>query len=167
MLRKGVVALTTLCMIILIVGCASIVSKSSYQVTINSHPDQADITVMDQTGYVYYSGKTPATIMLNTKKGYFQGKDYTVTFSKNGYAPHKAQIRRGVDAWYLVGNLLIGGLIGWLIVDPATGAMWTLEKEMNVALSKQTSSISNETGLRVVSIDDVPNHLRSKLIRID
>lgn len=30
-----------------------------------------------------------------------------------------------MNGWY-IGNLLFGGIIGLLIVDPATGAMWTL-----------------------------------------
>lgn len=32
-------------------------------------------------------------------------------------------------AWYIGGNLLFGGLIGWLIVDPASGAMWHFDPE--------------------------------------
>jgi hypothetical protein len=30
-----------------------------------------------------------------------------------------------MDGWY-IGNILFGGVIGFLIVDPATGAMWKL-----------------------------------------
>jgi len=36
-------------------------------------------------------------------------------------------------AWYLAGNIVFGGIAGWLIVDPLTGAMWRLSpKEVNV-----------------------------------
>jgi len=152
---------------IITVGCASIVSKSSYQVAINSQPDQADISITDEKGKIIYTGKTPTIVTLDTKAGFFKGKDYAVTFSKEGYAKHTAQIKRGVDGWYIAGNLVFGGLIGWLIVDPATGAMWTLPKEINATLSPNTSSISNRTNLRIVLFDDVPKHLRSNLVKID
>ena len=39
-----------------------------------------------------------------------------------------------LNAWYW-GNILFGGLIGWLIVDPATGAMWKLKDEFTLHLS--------------------------------
>ena len=38
------------------------------------------------------------------------------------------------DGWYIGGNILVGGLIGWFIVDPLTGAMYTLPKEVNADL---------------------------------
>jgi hypothetical protein len=31
-----------------------------------------------------------------------------------------------IDGWYW-GNLLIGGIIGMVFVDPLTGAMWKLD----------------------------------------
>jgi len=42
-----------------------------------------------------------------------------------------------VGGWYIAGNILVGGLIGWFIVDPITGAMWNLEPEnVEMALTK-------------------------------
>ena len=151
-----------------IVACASIVSKSSYPVTIKSSPAQADITIKDETGKAVYDGKTPTTVTLNTKAGYFKGKDYTVTFSKEGYDKHEAVIKRGVDTgWYIFGNILFGGLIGWFIVDPITGAMWKLPDELSVDLTEQkTSQQEYVPALHIVTLDDVPKNLRSKLIRI-
>ena len=40
---------------------------------------------------------------------------------------HLVQIQGKLDGWYF-GNLLFGGLIGMVIVDPITGAMYRLEK---------------------------------------
>ena len=156
-----------LCLVFVIFGCASIVSKSQYPISINSQPDQATIKVTDESGKTIYSGKTPTTVTLDTKKGYFSGKDYTVTFEKEGYTKHTAQIRRGVDGWYILGNLFFGGIIGWLIVDPLTGAMWTLDKECNATLTPLSSSKNSEHSLRIVQIDDVPHHLYSKLKKIN
>jgi hypothetical protein len=149
--------------IAVLVGCASIVSKSEYPVSISSQPQGADITIVNRSKEAVYSGKTPTTVTLTAKAGFFKGENYTVTFKKEGYALHTAQIERGVDGWYIAGNILIGGLIGWFIVDPATGAMWTL-KNLHVDLSSQTSSIQKQ--IHIVTIDEVPDYLRSKMVKI-
>jgi hypothetical protein len=145
-------------------GCASIVSKSEYPVSISSKPEGADIAIVNRAKESVFQGKTPTTVTLKAGAGFFKGEKYIVTFKKEGYSPHTAQIERGVDGWYILGNIVFGGLIGWLIVDPATGAMWTL-KNLHVDLSPQTSSIQNQ--IHIVTIDDVPDNLRSKMIRIN
>ncbi len=145
------------------VGCASIVSKSTYPVTINSSPDGAEITVTDSDGKVYLEAITPATISLKAGAGFFKGANYTVTFELPGYTKHTAEINRRVDGWYIGGNLFFGGLIGWLIVDPATGAMWTLN-DLYVDLSETTSSIYEE--IQVVTINEVPDELKRKMVKI-
>jgi len=72
-----------------------------------------------------------------------------------------------LNGWY-IGNLLFGGLIGLLIVDPLTGAMWTLDpKDINLILEKKTAGLpSDRRALSVVSLEDVPDYLRDKMIRI-
>lgn len=148
-------------------GCASIVSKSEYPVSISSQPEGAEISIINRNGQSVFSGTTPTTIFLKAGAGFFKGENYTVTFKKDGYAPYTAQIQRNIDGWYIAGNFVFGGLIGWLIVDPATGAMWTL-KNLHVDLSSvQTSSIENENAIQIVTIDDVPDNLRSQMVRVN
>lgn len=151
---------------LLAAGCATIVGKSVYPVLIKSQPDQADITIVDENGTAVFKGKTPTTVSLPTKRGYFQGKNYTVTFAKPGYATQTAAIKRGVSGWYIGGNFLFGGLIGWLIVDPLTGAMWTLPSETTARLAPQTSMQESDASVQFVSLDDVPESLRVKMIRL-
>lgn len=158
------VVLFVLCVVFL-AGCATIVSKSDYPVSISSQPQGAEITITNRAGAKVYSGKTPTTLNLTAGAGYFKGENYTVTFKKDGYNPHTAQISRGVDGWYLAGNIIFGGLIGWLIVDPITGAMWTLENLHVDLTSSQTSSAENE--IRIVTIDQVPKQLLSKMKKIN
>ena len=146
-------------------GCASIVSKSEYPISISSTPQAADISILNRARESVFTGKTPTTVTLKAGAGYFKGENYNVTFKKEGYNPHTAQIERGVDGWYIAGNIFFGGLIGWLIVDPATGAMWTL-KNLHVDLSSESSSLFKE-GLHILTIDDVPDHFRSKMVRIN
>jgi hypothetical protein len=49
-----------------------------------------------------------------------------VRVSKDGYESVDIAVAGTVNGWY-IGNILFGGLIGMLIVDPLTGAMYTLE----------------------------------------
>lgn len=149
---------------IFIVGCASIVSKSQYPVSITSQPEGSDIRIVNSNGDTVFTAKTPTTITLKADAGYFKGEDYTVIFKKENYTPQTAIIKRGVDGWYILGNFFIGGLIGWLIVDPATGAMWTLDN-LHVDMTSPTSLLQIEE-LHVVTIDYIPEHQRSELIRL-
>ena len=167
-MKKIVCFLTLLIFAFMISGCASIVSNSQYPVTINSHPSGAEIQIVDETGKVFLKAETPTTVTLAAGNGYFKGKDYTITFIKEGYSSHSASIERGVDGWYLAGNLLFGGLIGWFIVDPATGAMWKLPKEITADLSPQQASLNDEiNSIHVLSIDQVPEALRDKMVQIN
>lgn len=150
-------------------NCASIMGKSQYPVNITSEPDKASISIVDEEGKEVYSGTTPTVVTLATKAGYFRGKTYTVTFSKDGYAKHTAEIRRSVSKWYIYGNFVFGGLIGWLIVDPVTGAMWTLDQNISANLSPLSSATDGASAgaLRIASIDDVPAALRLSMRRIE
>jgi len=151
----------------LVSGCASILSDSSYPVTINSYPDQANITITDEKGMELYKGKTPSTITLKAGDSYFHGKDYRITFKKDGYEAQTAFIHRTLDGWY-VGNILFGGLIGILIVDPLTGAMWKLDSPLIVNLVEKTASSDNYNAtLQIVMIDDISKDLRSKIVRVN
>lgn len=109
-------------------GCASIVSGRDTPIPINSIPDGAAFTVVDENGTVTHRGTTPASVTLPRSGGYFNGRDYALTFEKDGYNSAQTDLRTRPSAWYLLGNLGFGGVIGWLIVDPATGAMWTFDK---------------------------------------
>jgi hypothetical protein len=94
--------------------------------------------------------------------------NYTVTFTKAGYASQEHKIKRGVNGWYIGGNFFFGGLIGWLIVDPITGAMWTLERNCSAELAPLTSSSAGDAeNLNIVSLADVPNDLRQHLRRVN
>lgn len=147
-------------------ACASIVSKSEYPVTITSNPEQAKITIYNEDSMKMYTGRTPTTISLKAGESYFDGLDYTVNFQKEGYESQTIVISSKLDGWYF-GNILFGGLIGLLIVDPLTGAMWKLDSTYIANLSEKTSSLEQgEKSIQFVLIDDVPKSLRSKMVRI-
>lgn len=121
--------------VIALTGCASIVSKSKWPVTFKSDPSGAEVVISDENGKEVNRGTTPATITLPAKRGYFASETYQVSLELNGYRENKGIIKADMNGWYF-GNILFGGLIGLLVVDPLTGAMWKLPKEYSVNLSK-------------------------------
>jgi hypothetical protein len=76
------------------------------------------------------------SIKLPAGTNYFQPERYTVHYSKKGYLPTFQTIDTSLNPWYF-GNIIFGGIIvGMVIVDPLTGAMWSLEDEVSAHLVK-------------------------------
>ncbi|HCB44352.1 MAG TPA: hypothetical protein DHW73_11305 [Pseudomonas sp.] len=114
-------------------GCASIVSDSQYPVSIQSSPQGADFKVTNSHGTVIHQGTTPATVSLESGDGYFKKARYNLEFSKEGYQDQRLSMQGDLDGWYW-GNILFGGLIGWFVVDPVTGAMYKLPERTSANL---------------------------------
>ncbi|NWF97316.1 MAG: hypothetical protein HXY52_00025 [Nitrospirae bacterium] len=154
---------------ILLIGCATIIGKSSPEtLSIRSNPEQATVAITDERGTKVYEGKTPTTVTLEKKKGFFSGKKYNVKIYKDGCREQNIQVDTKLTGWYF-GNLLFGGLIGILIVDPATGAMWTLDtNELDVSLETDATKTSQSESMKleIALLQDVPISLRYKMIRI-
>jgi hypothetical protein len=137
-------------------GCASIVSGRDTPVAVNSVPDGAMFTVVDESGMVAHKGVTPASVTLPRSEGYFDGRDYTLTFEKEGYNSAQTDLRTQPSAWYLLGNLGFGGLIGWLVVDPATGAIWTFNKDQITQTLTEKPAPVAPTATKASSVDSTP-----------
>lgn len=146
-------------------SCASIIHGSTQQVSIQSRPDAAKITVVDKNGQAIGGGTTPATMTLKRGAGFFSGAKYIVRIEKDGYAAREVPVVGRVSGWYIGGNFLFGGLIGWLIVDPATGGMWTLSpEEVRAELSPQQGAIWHDnSGFTVVLKEQVPQEILSHM----
>lgn len=150
--------------LLLLTGCASIVGKDAFPVTINSNPDGANIAITDERGKKIFNGVTPTTVTLAAGEAYFHGKVYNVTFSKPGFQEQHAVIKSGLSGWYF-GNIVFGGLIGILIVDPITGKMWKLPADCSANLSPQLSS-GKEPALKIMTLKQVPENMRKNMVRI-
>lgn len=116
-------------------GCASIMSGSTDKVTFNSFPNGANFLIKDENGKSIHHATTPATVTLERGDGFFDGQTYSVDFSADGYLPKTQTVDSTVNGWY-IGNLVFGGILGFLIIDPATGAMFELPEDVNVSLTK-------------------------------
>jgi len=140
------------------IGCASIIAGGPQIIPIQSHPSDATLEITDiNNGNTIFRGKTPYTATFERSSGYFKSAKYKIAITKEGYSDKEIMISGSPNGWYIGGNLLFGGLIGWLIVDPLTGAMWTLYPvDINTELSSGTSFFKQEKGQTIVLKDQLP-----------
>jgi uncharacterized protein YceK len=135
-------------------GCASIINGPTQSVTIKSTPEGAAISVTNKAGEKVHTGTAPLTVVLKRSAGYFKPEVYTVAFVKEGFTPKEVVITGTMSGWF-IGNLLFGGIIGMLAVDPVTGSMYTLPDSVGETLveasAKTSESLHGVSTLRVVS----------------
>jgi hypothetical protein len=150
----------------LLSGCATIVGDENQLIPIASDPDLASIVIVDETGAQVFRGTTPATVTLAKSDGSYWGKkSYTVTVTRPGYASQSIPVTAKANGWYIAGNLVFGGLIGWFIVDPFNGGMYTLTpKQIESELGRQAA---RNDGISIVLLADVPPALRARMQSLD
>jgi hypothetical protein len=91
-------------------GCATIIDGKHQELTFQSTPDGATVTI---TGRVI--GKTPITTSIRKES------NQTVEFKKDGYQPITMRLTTHLDSWFW-GNIVLGGLIG-STTDGISGAV--------------------------------------------
>jgi hypothetical protein len=106
-------------------GCATIVHNGPRQVSVASTPPGAKVSIYDRSNALVQVSTTPFLATLPTKFGYFKGQDYRLVFELPAYSTAEVHLQTTVSRWYF-GNFLFGGLLGLVIVDPSTGAMFNL-----------------------------------------
>jgi hypothetical protein len=150
-------------------SCATLVSRTKYPVTIDSYPRDARVTITNRRGEQIFKGGTPALIWLKPGGGYFQRAIYEITISKKGYATKTVEIRATLNGWYF-GNFWFGYGLGFLIVDPATGAMYRINQlDVNETLEEdnKTAAASQQTPpLKIYDINEIPEAWKNKLVAI-
>ena len=164
-LMKTLTRLFALCALVISVSsCATIFTATKYQVAFNTTPEGAGITIENREGKVIFEGVTPTNVKLKSSAGYMKKEEYKITFTKEGYAQKVVNISAELDGWY-IGNIMLGGIIGMLIVDPASGAMYKIAKEDRVI--NETLQPTNEQALQVYDINNLPDNIsKEDLVRI-
>ncbi|WP_085714913.1 hypothetical protein [Pseudomonas sp. B28(2017)] len=132
---------------------------------VSSTPSGTNFTINNKAGVVVHNGSTPNTVTQPSGRGYFKGEAYTITFKKEGYADASTTLDTSMSGWYW-GNILIGGLIGMLVVDPMTGAMYKLPEN---AAGNLGSPLAGEApkNLTLLEIDQLSPTQRATLVRIN
>lgn len=165
-MKANITVLSVLGFALLVSSCATIVTKSSYPLMINSHPAEATISVLNKKGAEIYTGHTPATVKLKAGSGFFGKAEYQVKLEKAGYVSKTVPVYFKLDGWYF-GNILLGGVIGMLIVDPASGAMYKLETEFVDETLVPSTASAQEADLRIYAITDIPVEWKKHLVSIE
>lgn len=137
-------------------------TKDSELINIATTPSAADVEIIDEDGGAIFNGTTPTSVTLKKADGYFDKKSYKMTISLDGYTAQTINMQTSPSGWYIVGNLVFGGLIGWLIVDPLTGAMWTISPtDINEELVQTTAMDDGGTGLQILLLAEASNEFKA------
>lgn len=124
---KGFIAVL---MMLFLSGCATVFGDRYNHVNLTTNPSGAEYEIRNGANAVVASGVTPNLVKLKSSAGYFKRGVYTVRFRKDGYEDVEVPLAASMRGIYW-GNLLVSGPIGLFIVDPASGAMWALPRNLS------------------------------------
>jgi hypothetical protein len=149
-------------------GCATIVHGGPRAITVTSAPAGAKVSIYDRSESLVQTSTTPFVAMLPAGYGYFKGQQYRLVFEMPGHEATEVHLRSSVSGWYF-GNLLFGGLIGMIIVDPLTGAMYNLspDKVEQPLSASQAQVIRDRNGFLVVMASQLTEGERAAMIRVN
>lgn len=157
---------------VLLSGCATIVGDKTQLIPISSTPSDALVVITDETGSDIYKGQTPTTVTLPKSDGSYWGKkSFSVEITKEGYETQVVPITANANGWYIAGNFVFGGLIGWFVIDPLSGAMYTLSPEqISSTLPGEKAAHNNKAddgSISIVLLQDVPTNLINEMKQIN
>ncbi|HTT40231.1 MAG TPA: hypothetical protein VMH32_21475 [Burkholderiales bacterium] len=149
-------------------GCATIVHGGPRSISVASSPSGAKVSIYDRSNALVQTSTTPFVARLNPKYKYFQGQTYRLVFELPGHATAEAKLNASLSGWYF-GNIVFGGLVGMLIVDPLTGAMYNLtpEKIEQPLSAGQAQIIRERKGLLVVLTSQTTANEREQMTRVN
>ena len=149
-------------------GCATIVHSGPRAISVASTPPGAKVSIYDRSDTLVMTNTTPFIAQLTTKYGYFKAQSYRLVFELPGHATTELNLESSVSGWYFA-NLAFGGLIGMLIVDPLTGAMFNLspEKIEQPLTRAQAEIMRSGKGVLVVLASQTTEHERGEMIRVN
>ncbi|OYU93258.1 MAG: hypothetical protein CFE45_21100 [Burkholderiales bacterium PBB5] len=152
-------------------ACATIMGSPTQTLPISSTPSDARVLIVDEAGLEVFKGQTPTSVTLNKSTGRYWGKkSFTVTISKDGFKDQVIPVTASANGWYIAGNFVFGGLIGWFAVDPLNGNMYTLSPEAvsgTLAATTAHNNRSSDGSIAIVLLQDVPAAMRDKLVRLN
>ena len=115
-MKKWFVKISSATLIVLIIGCATIMHGTTQEIGISSSPTGASVIINNES-----RGNTPLVVELSRKKS------HTIRIEMTNYEPFEITTTKSVSNW-VWGNIVFGGLIG-LIVDASTGGLYKLSPE--------------------------------------
>ncbi|WP_131829727.1 hypothetical protein [Teichococcus deserti] len=119
--------LAALGLMITLAGCSSIVDGTTQNILVNTNPAGATCGLYRENLNIGTIAATPGTILVQKSK-----HDITILCVMNGYQQASHFNKSGV-AGATVGNILLGGGIGWAI-DSMSGADNKYDTPVNVTM---------------------------------
>jgi hypothetical protein len=165
---KGIFLAATIAACSALSGCATIVHSGPRAISVGSTPVGAKVSIYDRSNTLVMTNSTPFIAQLSTKYVYFKGQNYRLVFEMPGHATAEVNLTSSVSGWYFA-NLVFGGAIGMLIVDPLTGAMFNLspEKLDQNLTATQAKVIKDRTGFLVVLSSQITEQERTQMVRVN
>jgi hypothetical protein len=126
---RRVQAVVGVAMLLSAQGCATIMSGRHADVTFYSNVPDACVVIRDKRGQQVLVTQAQSKVALKRNDRIIFPAQYTATFAAPGYQPVDVPIQSTVNPW-VFGNIafLHGGVVG-LVVDSATGAVWSPKEE--------------------------------------
>lgn len=109
-------------------ACATVFSGSSAKLRIHSDIPGSQVRIVDHRGLPVFTGSTPCTVRLARGRAFFRGAEYLVEVHSAGHPPRVERVATEINEWYYGNAVLPGGLLGSLLIDPWTGAMFEFDR---------------------------------------
>ena len=159
--------LTIALFISLLTCCASIVDTSTQILSTLNPSNGASIIIINEKGSEIFKGSTPTQVTVNKGDGsYWDGKSFNVMIKKESDEKIKPPMETPTSRWHLAENLVFDGLIRWFVVDPINGSAYTLSTNEKATTLSASATPTDKT-VSIISLDNVPKNLRSKLVKIN
>ena len=164
-MKKSILAIIGIFAVVSMTGCATIVSKTEYPVTISTNAPNAHVTVRNSTtGMVIVNGKAPVTVTLKTSKGFFEPATYQCDVYDEKKKKQTRVIETQFNKWFL-GNFVIGGIIG-MGVDGLSGACYKFDDVLYIHYSEHEPQpqpeVKQETKTEVNPVEKTTAKLDTK-----
>ncbi len=111
-------------------GCSSIIEGTSQEIVVNTTPSGADCSLVREGISIARIDPTPGAATVKKTK-----HDMTIICNKKGYE-EATYFNKSDVAGATVGNIILGGGIGWAI-DSAAGADNKYTSPVNIPMSKK------------------------------
>ncbi|MTJ83471.1 MAG: hypothetical protein F8N37_20995 [Telmatospirillum sp.] len=119
--------------ILFLSGCASVIEGDTQVIGVSTNPTGASCTMTRNGAIIARINPTPGMVRIEKTK-----HNITVECERDGFQP-AAVTARSDEAAATFGNVLIGGLIGW-IADSATGSDNKYDSAVNITLAPLSSA---------------------------
>lgn len=124
----------------------------------------AKVTVVKRGEKPVFDGAPPTQIVLGAKARHgWKVTGCTIKISMHGYYSEKLALKKTADGWHVDAYVGLGKVIGWFVLNPANGGIYTLSPDqLRIASSENGQYQPDINRISVVTIDSVPKSLKSK-----